>query len=88
MTFVFIYKPNKKHSQISSKKKNYQNIVNLRKTISRPARYGDDPYANVINLSKHSFTKKQFKVVKNKNLNFCPMRRHYNKKEIKTDYLC
>ena len=32
---------------------------------------------------KHSFTKKQFKVL-NKNLNFCPTS-GYNKKEIKTD---
>ena len=72
----------KKRSRIYSK--NYGNIVNLRKTISRAARYRDDPDGNVINLSKHSFTKKQFKLL-NKNLNFCPMPGYYNKKEIKTD---
>ena len=38
------------------------NIINLRKTVSRAIRYRDDPEGNVINLSKYSFTKKQFKV--------------------------
>ena len=75
-------KPNKKRFRVYSK--NYGNIVSLRKTISRTARYRDDPYGNVINLSKHSFIKKQFEVLK-KNLNFCPTPGYYNKKEIKTD---
>ena len=75
-------KPNKKRSQIHSK--SYGNIVSLRKTISRAARYRDDPDGNVINLSKHSFTKIQFKVL-HKNLNFCPTPGYYNKKEVKTD---
>ena len=42
------------------------------------------PDGNVINLSKHSFTKIQFKVL-HKNLNFCPTPGYYNKKEVKTD---
>ena len=37
--------------------KNYGNTVNLRKTISRAAEYREDPYGNITNLSKHSFTK-------------------------------
>ena len=37
-----------------------------------------------MNLRKHSFTKKQFKVL-NKNLHFRPAPGYYNKKEIKTD---
>ena len=61
--------------------KSYGNIVNLQKAISRAAWYRDEPDGNVINLSKHSFTKKQFKVL-NKNLNFCPTPGYYNKKEI------
>ena len=44
--------PNKKHSQIYSK--NYGNIVNLQKTISRAARCRDDPDGNVINLTKYN----------------------------------
>ena len=65
-------------------KKYYGNIINLRKTISRAARERDDPDGNVINLSKHPFTKKQFSIL-NKILNFCPMPGNHNKKEIKTD---
>ena len=38
----------------------------------------------MINLRKHSSTKKQFKVL-NKNLHFCPAPGYYNKKEIKSD---
>ena len=76
-------KSNKNHSQIYSKSYN-GSISNLRKTISRAARYRYDRDGNVINLSKHSVTKKQFKVL-NKNLNFCPTTEYYNKKEIKTD---
>ena len=72
----------KKRSRIYSKK--YGNIVSLQKTISMAARYRDDPDGNVINLSKHSFTKKQFKVL-NKISNFCPTPGYYNKKAIKTD---
>ena len=70
---------NKKCSPILSK--NYANIVNIRKTISRASRYRDDPDGNVMNLSKHSFTKKQFKVL-SKNLIFCPTPGYYNKKEV------
>ena len=39
-------------------------MVKLRKTISRAGGYRDNPDVNVINLSKHSFTKKQFKLKK------------------------
>ena len=74
--------PNKKCSRIYSK--NYVNIVNLRKTISTAARYRDDPNGNVTNLSKHSFTEKQFKVLKKKS-KFCPTPKYSNKKELKTD---
>ena len=56
-----LQKTNSKPSQIYSK--NYENIANLRKAISRAARYRDDLDGNVINLSKHSFTKKKFKVL-------------------------
>ena len=67
-------------TRIHSKK--YGNIVNLRKAISRAARYRDDLDGNVINLSKHLLTKKQFKVL---NKNFCPTPGYYNKKEVKID---
>ena len=53
--------------------------------MSRAVPYRDDPVGILINLSKHSFTKKkQFKVL-NENLNICPTPGYYNKKEIKTD---
>ena len=76
-------KSSKNHFRIYSKSYN-GSIANLRKTISRAARYRYERDGNVINLSKHSVTKKQFKVL-NKNLNFCPTPEYYNKKEIKSD---
>ena len=44
----------------------------------------DDPEGNVINLSRYSITKDQFKV-SNKIFNFCPTRVYHNEKEIKTE---
>ena len=71
-----------KYKTFSNSFKNWGNVVNLRKTISRAAIYRDDRHRNVINLSKHSFTKNLFKVL-NKNLNLSPRPGYYNKKEIK-----
>ena len=69
----------------------FKELWKHKKTISRDAQYSNDPYRNVINLSKHSFTVLnksikfiQFKVL-NKNLNFCPTPGYYNKREIETD---
>ena len=71
-TFSILFKKLCKHCQ-------------LRKNIFKGSSiYRDDPDRNVINFSKHSFTKKQFKVL-NKNQNFCPAPAYYNKKEIKAD---
>ena len=46
-----------KSKRFSNLFKNYWNIISLRKTISRAVQYRDDPDGNIINFSKHSFTK-------------------------------
>ena len=46
--------------------------------------HDNEPSGNVINLSKHSFTKTQYDLL-NKNLNFCPTPGYYNKKCLKKD---
>ena len=47
-------------------------------------RHQSDPNGNIINLTKHSFTKAEYKLL-NKNLNFIPTPKVYNKNELDAD---
>ena len=53
-------------------------------SISRSIQHKSDPSRNIINLSKHSFTKGQYDLL-DKNLNFCPTPGRYNKAILKKD---
>ena len=53
-------------------------LANLRKTIEKSIRHQSDPNGNIINLTKHSFTKAEYKLL-SKNLNFIPTPEVYNK---------
>ena len=54
------------------------------RTIKSKYRYKSDPSGNVINLSKHLFSLDTFKLL-NKNVNFVPTPKKYNKKQLNTD---
>ena len=47
-------------------------------------KFTTDPSGNVVNLSKHSFTKPQYELL-NKNLNFCPKPSKFNIQTFKED---
>ena len=64
--------------------KHHANFIRIRKAISRTIQHRSDPNGNIINLSKHSFTKGQYDLL-NKNLNFYPIPGHYNKSILKKD---
>ena len=64
--------------------KHHANFIRIRKAISRAIQHRSDPNVNMINLSKHSFTKRQYDLV-NKNLNFCPRPGQYNTIILKKD---
>ena len=70
-----------KRSNTSTSKYN-ANVNRIRKTLQRTIRYHLDPLNNVINLSTKSFTFYEFKLL-NKNLNFCPTPKRYNKNNLK-----
>ena len=53
-------------------------------TFEKLIRHQSDPDGNIINLTKHSFTKAEYKLL-NKNLNFIPNPKVYNKNELDTD---
>ena len=65
-------------------RRNYENFENLRETIEKSIRHQSDPNGNIINLTKHSFTKAEYKLL-NKNLNFIPTPKVYNKNELDAD---
>ena len=46
--------------------------------------YKSDPFGNILNLSKHSFSLNTYKLL-NKNLNFIPTPKQYNQKQLDTD---
>ena len=56
----------------------------LRKTIEKSIRHQSYPNGNIINLNKHSFTKAEY-ILWNKNLNFVPTPKVYNKNELDAD---
>ena len=62
--------------------KHHANLTRIWKAISRTIQHRSDPNRNIINLSKHLFTKGQYDLL-NKNLNFCPTPGHYNKRILK-----
>ena len=64
--------------------KHHANFTRIRKAISRTIQHRSDPNGNIINLSKHSFTKGQYDLL-NKNLNFCPTPEYYKKNILKKD---
>ena len=47
-------------------RRNHENFGNLRKIIEKSIRHQSDPNGNTINLTKHSFTKAEYKIL-NKN---------------------
>ena len=57
--------------------RNHENFGYLRKTIEKSIRHQSDPNRNTINLTKHSFTKAEYKLL-HKNLNFIPTTKAYN----------
>ena len=60
--------------------------INLiqRKALEKSLRHQSDSNGNIINLTKHSFTKTEYKLL-NKNLNFIPTPKVYNKNERDAD---
>ena len=44
-------------------RRNHENYGNLRKTSEKSLRYQCDPNRNIINLTKHSFTKTEYKLL-------------------------
>ena len=60
---------------------NHENIKKLWRTVENTTRYQSDPIGRVINLSKKTFTKGTFQLL-NKNLNFIPTSKVYNKDKL------
>ena len=58
-------------------RRNHENFGNLRKIIEKSIRHQSDPNGNTINLTKHSFTKAEYKL-SHKNFNFIPTMKAYN----------
>ena len=64
--------------------RNNANTFKLQRTITNALRYKSDPSGNVVNLSKHSFSFDTYKLL-NKNLNFIPTSKRYNKNQLSSD---
>ena len=56
------------------------NAIGIQRVIKSKTRFKSDPSGHVINLSKYSFSLDAFKLL-NKNLNFVPTLKKYNKKQ-------
>ena len=63
---------------------NNGNTIGIQQTIKSKIINKSDPSGHVINLSKHSFSLNIFKLL-NKNLNFVPTPKNYNKKQLDND---
>ena len=63
---------------------NNGNAIGIQRAIKSKIRYKSDPSGHVINLSKHLFSLDTFKLL-NKNLNFVPTPKKYNKKQLDND---
>ena len=61
-----------------------ETLFGIQRAIKSKIRYKSDPSGHVINLSKHSFFLDIFKLL-NKNLNFVPTPKKYNKKQLGND---
>ena len=68
-----------KHDELH--RANHENIKKLWRTIENTTRYQPDPIGHVINLNKKTFTKGTFQFL-NKNLNFIPTPKVYNKDKL------
>ena len=66
-------------------RRNDQNLSKLRRTTEKLFQYQHDPSGNVINLSKSSFSINVYRLL-NKNLNFVPTGKIYNKIQLKYDF--
>ena len=64
--------------------RNHENFGNLWKAIEKSVRHQSDPNRNIINITKHSFIKTEYKLL-NKNLHFIPTPKVYNKNELDAD---
>ena len=62
-------------------RRNHTYFGNLWKAIEKSLRHQFDLNGNTINLTKYSFTKTEYKLL-NKNLNFIPTPKVYNKNEL------
>ena len=66
--------------------RNHENFDNLWKTIEKSIRHQSDQNGNIINLTKLSFKKADYKLL-NKNLNFIPTPKVYNKNGANADLI-
>ena len=64
--------------------RNNANTSKLQRPITNVLSYKSDPSGNVVNLSKHSFSFDTYKLL-NKNLNFIPTSKRYNKNQLSSD---
>ena len=64
--------------------RNNANTFKLQRKSTNALRYKFDPSENVVNLSKHSFSFHMYKLL-NKNLNFIPISKRYNKNQLSSD---
>ena len=58
--------------------------MKLQQTITNTLRYKSDPSGNIVNLSKQSGFFDTYKLL-NKNLNFIPTSKRYNKNQLSSD---
>ena len=64
--------------------KHHVYFIRRRKVISRSIQHRSEPNGNIINLSKHLFTKGQYDLLEN-DLTFFPTPGHYNRSILKMD---
>ena len=66
------------------RRRNNENLKKLRKTIEKSVQYQQYPAGNKANLCKISFSKNVYRLL-NKNLNFVPTEKVYNRTQLKYD---
>ena len=80
-------KPNKKNRNTKCNfihLRHNENFVKLRRKTEETIRYKSDPEGTESNLAAFSFSKKEYKLL-NKNLNFIPTSKVYNRNELDND---
>ena len=63
---------------------NNGNISKLWRKVEKSTKFQSDPIGNVMNLSKYKFSKATYRLL-NKNLNFVPTQKKYNRNEFEND---